>query len=335
MKFLDLFQRKSNQEVDSYWEYDSTKHFRPKLNTSEFYSTMNYDLFYYVFEIISEYIENEENELKYSHTLSYGQKAIYFLKYVENDVLNGGFTQYYVNGYGKCTPTIIKALDYIGDSKMSEIINRSYSVYLKQINKFNVANKLINSGIVSNIHNETTGFDHLDTEFEDNYDDTILNIARYIRRNPNEFFVDENGSEFDLKYTGEYIIKYPNCKNKDILQLQNGIITGEYSNYYENGNIKFMTHYKEGMLTGDSFEYYENGNIKFKFHRNVEENRDEYFDYFENGNLNKMAYKLIGKDVLNGEYKEWYKNGNLKLDLEFKNNEKIKHNRWNEDGVRI
>ena len=48
-----------------------------------------------------------------------------------------------------------------------------------------------------------------------------------------------------------------------------------------------------------------------------------------------MAYKLIGKDVLNGEYKEWYKNGNLKLDLEFKNNEKIKHNRWNEDGVRI
>lgn len=52
------------------------------------------------------------------------------------------------------------------------------------------------------------------------------------------------------------------------------------------------------MLTGDSFEYYENGNIKFKFHRNVEENRDEYFDYFENGNLNKMAYKLIGKDVL-------------------------------------
>ena len=132
MNIFNLFGQ-SGPKKDPYWNFDESKHFRPKLDKGEFFKLTGFDFGWYVLEPISEYIKDEKGELKKGNTLSYGQKALYYWWYVDAQVTNGGFTQFYYNGYGKYVPTIIKGLKHIGDNKMAGIVNRSYEIYLSLI----------------------------------------------------------------------------------------------------------------------------------------------------------------------------------------------------------
>jgi len=127
--------------------------------------------------------------------LSYAQKALYYWWYVDAQVNNGGFTQYYYNDYGKYTPTIIKALNHIGDDKMAELINRSYELYLKENKK--IKNAQFGSWEeFSNLYKEIKDFDDLSYEYFNLNNQTMKNIENYIRKNPNEICLDEEGNEF-------------------------------------------------------------------------------------------------------------------------------------------
>ena len=134
MNIFNLF-RKNEPQNDPYWEFDPSKHFRPKLNKGEFFKLSGFDFAWFVLDPISEFIRDPKGELTKGNTLSYAQKALYYWWYVDAQVTNGGFTQYYYNEYGKYTPTIIKALKHIGDDLMAELINRSYELYLKENKK--------------------------------------------------------------------------------------------------------------------------------------------------------------------------------------------------------
>src|SRR5688572_20576983 len=109
MNMFNLFGQ-DKPKHDKYWEFDQTKHFRPKLNKGEFYKLTGSDFCWFVLEPISEFIQDRKGELTKGNTLSYGQKALYYWWYVDAQVTNGGFTQFYFNDYGKYVPTIIKGL---------------------------------------------------------------------------------------------------------------------------------------------------------------------------------------------------------------------------------
>ncbi len=235
MNIFNLFGQ-SEPKNDPYWNFDESKHFKPKLDKGEFFKLTGFDFGWYVLEPISEYIKDEKGELKKGNTLSYGQKALYYWWYVDAQVTNGGFTQFYYNGYGKYVPTIIKGLKYIGDNKMAGLVNRSYEIYLKENKKIKDARK---GGLqeFSNLYKEIEDFDELDNEYYDLNEKTMKIIEKYVRKNPNEICLDEDGNEFDLNLSGELKTYHPNERIKEIIPLEKGTLSGTFKSYYDNGQL--------------------------------------------------------------------------------------------------
>ena len=341
---------------DPYWEFDKQKHFRPKLSKGDFYKLTGFDFGWFVLEPISNYIQERKFEIERGKTLSYGQKALYYWGYVDGQVTNGGFTQYYFNDYGKYTPTIIKALQHIGDKKMAELINRSYELYLKENKKIKNA-RLEGLEGLSGLYKQIEDFDQLDDEYYMLNEKTMKKIESYIRKHPDEVCVDEDGNEFDMKYSGECKTFYAENKPKEIFNVENGIISGDFKTFYENGQPKEIIHYIKGEQTGERQEYYENGKAKYIIRKDSTLNQYEHYWYYDNGHPKKLEHKRVDKDERIGEYKEWYDNGQLaetatftssieregwwlkyhkdgskKFEAEFKNGDFLIHNCWNEKG---
>lgn len=332
MNIFNLFgQNKSDN--DPYWEFDKSQHFRPKLNTGDFYKLAGFDFGWYVLEPISEFIKDRKGELKRGKTLSYGQKALYYWWYVDAQVTNGGFTQFYYNGYGKYVPTIIKALDHIGDNKMAELVNRSYELYLKENKKIKDARQ---GGLeeFSNLYKEIKDFDELDDEYYDLNDQTMKNIESYIRKNPNEFCVNEKNKEFDLKFTGNLKTFYDSKKIKEIIPLSEGMMSGTLKSFYENGKPKEEIIYLNGEQTGERIEYFDNGNKKFSISKSEFPKGNLHSHYYANGNL-KSTEIFISKYDRDGKWIQYYPNGQMKSETEFRNKEFFVQNCWKEDGTQI
>jgi len=358
MKILNLF-RRQNSKDDPYWEFDKKNHYKPNLNKNEFFALTGFDFNWFVLEPLSDYLEDEESELSKGKNLSYGQKALYYLWYVDGQVSNGGFIQYYYNGYGKYTPTLIKALKYVGDNKMADIINNSYEIFLKENIRFENA-KIGESEDFASLYKGIKEFEYLDTEYYNSNEESLKKLEIYIRKNPNEFCLDEEGKEFDLSFSGELKTYYSNNKVKEIIPLLNGVINGTFKSFYENSNPKEEIYFNNGVPTGERIEYFENGNKKHTVRKDVPQNLFKHDYYFENGILKKQENKPDCKDEIIGEYKEWFDNGQLskygiynskhekdgkwieyyidgrkKLESEYIDNDFLPHNFWNEKGEQI
>lgn len=332
MNIFNLFGQNQPKE-DPYWEFDQSKHFRPKLNTGEFFKLTGFDFGWYVLEPISEYIQDRKGELKKGNTLSYGQKALYYWWYVDAQVTNGGFTQFYYNDYGKYVPTIIQGLKHIGDDKMTELVNRSYELYLKENKKIEDARK---GGIedFSNLYKEIKDFEELDDKYYNLNEQTMKIIENYIRSNPNEICLDENGNEFNLSFSGELKTYHTDKGVKEVIPLENGTISGIFESYFENGQLKDEIHYLNGEQTGIKTEYFENGNKKFSITISQNPKGKLHSHYYENGSL-KSTEIYITKDERDGKWIRYYSNGQMQSETEFINKDFFVQNCWKEDGTQI
>lgn len=332
MNIFNLFGQNQPKE-DPYWEFDQSKHFRPKLNTGDFFKLTGFDFGWYVLEPISEYIQDRKGELKKGNTLSYGQKALYYWWYVDAQVTNGGFTQFYYNDYGKYVPTIIQGLKHIGDDKMTELVNRSYELYLKENKKIEDARK---GGIedFSNLYKEIKDFEELDDKYYNLNEQTMKIIENYIRSNPNEICLDENGNEFNLSFSGELKTYHTDKGVKEVIPLENGTISGIFESYFENGQLKDEIHYLNGEQTGIKTEYFENGNKKFSITISQNPKGKLHSHYYENGSL-KSTEIYITKDERDGKWIRYYSNGQMQSETEFINKDFFMQNCWKEDGTQI
>jgi antitoxin component YwqK of YwqJK toxin-antitoxin module len=340
---------------DPYWEFEKQTHFRPRLNKGDFFRLNGFDFGWFVLEPISKFIEDKDHEIEKGKSLSYGQKCIHYWWYVNAEVTNGGFIQFYYNGYGPYVPTIIKGLEYIGDKKMAELIQRAESIYQK--NKKVIDKAREKDLFDSELYQKLEEMSALDDEYYKLNDKTMAKIEKYIRKNPNEICLDEEGKEFDTKFSGECRTFYSGNLPKEVFNLENGIIHGEFKSFYESGKIKEQIQYLKGEQTGERVEYYENGNKKYSVVKDPALKQFEHYWYYENGHPNKLEHKLLDSDKKIGEYKEWYDNGQLaetgnyvsayerdgrwlkfhkdgskKLEAEFKNGDFLIQNCWNENG---
>lgn len=353
MNFNNLFGQE-NQQTDPYWEFDETKHFKPKLNKGDFFKLTGFDFGWFVLEPISIFIKDKKNEIERGKCLSYGQKALYYWWYVDAQVTNGGFVQFYYNGCEPYVPTIIKSLEYIGDKEMASLIQRAEAIYQKNKWLINKARKTDLFG--SDLYEKLEELGKLDKEYYETNKKTMSNIENYIRKNPNEICLDEEGSEYEMEYSGAYKTYYPDNRIKELFSLLNGVMDGEFKSYYENGQIKEQIQYEGGIRTGEQMEWFENGKMKYRVTKAG--SQFEHFWYYENGEPQKLEHHQISKDERIGEYKEWYDNGQLakagtyiskyersgewlefykdgrkKLEGEFKNGKFLMHHCWNEKRV--
>ena len=332
MNLFNLFGQ-DKPKNDPYWEFDQTKHFRPKLNKGDFFKLTGSDFCWFVLEPISDYIQDRKGELTKGKTLSFGQKALYYWWYVDAQVTNGGFTQFYYNDYGKYIPTIIKGLKHIGDIKMAELVNRSYEIYLKENKKIKDARQ---GGLeaFSNLYKEIKDFDNLDDEYYNLNDQTMKNIETYFRNNPNEICVDEDGKEFDLTFSGDLTTYHKDKNVKEVIPLSKGIIVGTFKSFYENGKPKEEIHYSNGEQTGERIEYYENGNKKFSISKSDNPNGYLHSHFYDNGKL-KSTQIYVSNNDRDGKWIQYYSNGQMKSEAEFIQKEFFVQNCWKEDGTQI
>lgn len=330
INLLNLFGYKAQKENDPYWEFDKTEHFRPELNKAEFFKLSGYDFGWFVLEPISKFVKDKEHEIEKGKSLSYGQKALYYWWYLDAQVTNGGFVQFYYNGYGPYIPTIIKGLEHIGDNEMANLVKKADKIYQKNKKLMDKAQE--SDLFESNLYDRLDELSLLDDDYYEMNKKTMSLIESYIRKNPNEVCLDEDGKEFDMTFTGLCKTFYDNKKIKEEFQLEKGFINGEFKSFYDNGKPKEVIHYLNGEHTGEQKEFYDNGKLKYQVTKEPSKNIFKQEWYYDNGNPKKLESKLIEKNERIGEYKEWYENGNKKVEAEFINGKYILKNYWNEKG---
>lgn len=298
-----------NNEFDPYWQFDKTKHYRPSLSKGEFFKLSGYDFGWYVLEPISKFVGGREHELEKGKCLSYGQKSLYYWWYLDAQVTNGGFVQFYYNGYAPYVQTIVKGLKHIGDKEMAALVEKADKIYQK--NKKVVVKAQQEDLFGGDLYDKLDELSRLDDSYYEMNENTMSLIEAYVRNNPNEICLDEEGKEFDMSFTGRCKTYYANEKLKEEFDLKLGTITGEFKSFYENGNPKEVIQYSEGNQTGDRIEYYENGNPKYKVLTHSNNNSAIHSWYYDNGNPKKLETKFMDKDERKGAYQEWYENGQL------------------------
>ncbi len=355
MNLLNLFGCKTQNENDPYWKFNKNEHFRPKLNKAEFFKLHSFDFGWFVLEPLSNFVKDREHEIERGKSLSYGQKALYYWWYLDAQVINGGFVQFYYNGYGPYVPTIIKSLEYIGDTEMANLVKKADKIYRKNKKLMDKAQESYLFG--SDIYDKFEALSLLDNDYYKMNDKTMSLIEDYIRKNPNEICLDEGGKEFDMTFTGLCKTFYENKTVKEEFYLEQGMIDGEFKSFYDNGQLREKIVYKKGEQTGELKEFYESGKLKYQVTKDLPNNILIHKWYYENGNPKKLESKLIDKDERIGEYKEWYENGQLaetgtyksdyeregewlefyengnkKVEAEFVNGKFRLKNHWNEKG---
>ncbi len=186
--------KQARKSENPYWKFDSYNHFRPRINTADYLQMTSFNFGWLILKPICEYIQFTKNEIDKGKHLSYAQKALYYWWYVDGQVLNGGFGQFYFNGFGKYVPTIIKGLKYIGDLEMVSIIEDAEKAYQKH--KQFVENT---PGKVMFTDEDDVNLDKLGDltlEYFGFYRQTMQKIETYFRAHPEEICLDENGNEF-------------------------------------------------------------------------------------------------------------------------------------------
>jgi antitoxin component YwqK of YwqJK toxin-antitoxin module len=344
--------------TDDYWLFDKEQHFSPRLGKGSFYKLTGFDFGWFIHEPIAKFMEDKGRELVKGKALSYGQKALYYWWYLDEQVTNGGFVQFYYNGYDVYIPVIINGLKYIGDHRMVDLIQRAETIYRQNKEIVDQARErnLFGSGLYENL----AGLSELDSEYYDLNDQTMNEIEQYFRKNPWEVGVDEIGNAFDITYSGVHITYFQNEQPKEVFALVKGVLTGEFKEYWDTGVLKERIQYINGKETGEREEYFKNGNIKYKVEKVTELGQLKHRYFFENGNLKELLHKHIHKNERAGEYKEWYENGQLavsgsysheqkrdgawlefykdgskKVEAEFKDGVFFLHNHWNEKGEHL
>ncbi len=109
-------------------------------------------------------------------------------------------------------------------------------------------------------------------------------------------------------------------------QINNGAITGIWKSYYKSGNIKNSVNYEDGKVSGEAYFWYDS---KPKVKRAEATFEDDlltgfYYEFYENGTQKaKIEYD---DGVADGDAEFFYPNGKLKIEAEYKDNEK--HGKW-------
>src|ERR1700761_4202302 len=108
--------------LGAYTIFDENNHLQSLFDKTEFDNLRGWDFGWAMLEPIN-IAESRDEDAELSKRLSPGQKALYFFWYLDSAVINGGFIQFYWNGYREYLPTIINGLKLIGDNEMLLLID--------------------------------------------------------------------------------------------------------------------------------------------------------------------------------------------------------------------
>ncbi len=174
------------QRTDYFAEFNKAKHFLPELKWTYIKDKTGADFLWDVLEPISDMIESAKYEEKRAKTLSPEQKALHFFWYLDGQVTNGGFIQFYWNGYDIYLPSIKKGLELMAYSDLLKIVIKSEEEYDKYIKKFEEWRKKEDwEWLYKNLKE----FDKLDDKYYANGENHYLVVEKFVRKHIDQFII--------------------------------------------------------------------------------------------------------------------------------------------------
>lgn len=174
----------SDNSLELYDTFDKENHLQPDLAKASFDTLHEWDLGWALLEPINKASDNGEDEIKLSKRLSPGQKALYFYWYLNDEVTNGGFIQFYWNDYRKYLPPIKDGLKLIGDTAMLNLVEQADREYLANKDKFDSQRQ---KNDWSPLYEYLKRFDTYDSVFYKIQNRPMELIETYVRKHPDEF----------------------------------------------------------------------------------------------------------------------------------------------------
>ncbi|MGV3637194.1 MAG: DMP19 family protein [Flavobacteriales bacterium] len=337
--------------------YDPARQLRPRISAGDFFRSSGSDFCWFVLEPITK-ARGEEPEPAFAERLSSGQKALYFWWYLDAQVTNGGFVQFYFNGYGIYVPAIIAGLEHVGDGEMAALVRKAELIYSTHRAVMEEAREKDEFG--SELYEHLSDMEACDDAYYVINDHTMAIIERYAKAHPDEFCVDEIGRS--LVGAGDRTIrkKFKNGKLKEQYVLKNGLIDGELLTYHVSGSPASSGTYDQGRPLGEHKEWAENGSLrKVTAYLDALGTRrlDEYdeetggiksssmqdqhgkrsgtcVEYHPNGAMKERSTFISNTERI-GLWEKWWDNGTPQLKAEFKNGAMLLHGCWDRDGAQL
>jgi len=126
------------------------------------------------------FIEFDESWYNYILSLPEKEKVTYHVAILDEEVGNGGFNQYFINGYGQFAKDTIASLKLINANKSSSILEKVYEL----INEEKLSDKIFRQKVLSNsideLYNSDSELNNLLYELDDQYCDYEDNIAALL-----------------------------------------------------------------------------------------------------------------------------------------------------------
>lgn len=337
-------------------ESDATNQLRPTIYQADFYQEKDFDLGWLLLEPIN-FNDSLITEAEWTKRFSPGQKALYFWWYLDAQVTNGGFIQFYFNDYAQYVPAILEGLKLIGDKDLEILLKKAHALYLAHQVDFEKASQ--EEFPTEKFYDKMEEMYLLDIEYYDLNEQTMALIEKYARTHTEAFCVDERGEIIDGQYTGACQKLYDNGQVNEKFELINGEINGDLVTFYESGKLESKTFYSLGKPTGKFAEWYENGKIaarvgvhsktgfrkKEKFHENGEK-AQLYFEnedgsqqglersWYNNGQL-KEESTYVESMEREGKWMKFWSDGSKKMEAEFRYGQVYFQNYWTEEGKQI
>ncbi len=336
--------------------YNPENQLRPLVDIVDYYAMTDYDLCWLLLEPI-DIVDHGEEIVEHAKRLSPGQKMLYFWWFLDGQVNNGGFVQFYYNGYGQYVPAIITGLEHIGDNKTADLVRNAENIYQSKKKEFD---KPENSDLFeSDLYDELYELSEYDDQYFENKR-TIAILESYIRNHPEEFLRTEDGEMPRIDFSSDLSSYHDNRNLKKEITLKNGKLSGELKVYWDNGKLRSKEIYIAGVSTGEYWRWREDGTplkskeiypedtsfyIKRSYHTNgslknegvftADDNRAGYFTtWHENGQIEtKVSYNRNGEAT--DLYLGYWPNGNKRFETDLSGTGRKDINYWDDSGVQL
>jgi len=169
--------------MELYNTFDKDNHLQPFFDKIEFDTLHSWDFGWAILEPIN-IAKGKEDEKLLAKRFSPGQKALYFIWYLDAEVTNGGFIQFYWNDNRRYLPPIIEGLKLISDTSILSLVDQADKEYLTHKDKF-IFQRQKNDW--QPLYDNLKNFEKYDSIYYATNDKMMELIEKYARQHSDEF----------------------------------------------------------------------------------------------------------------------------------------------------
>lgn len=338
-----------------YSGFNPNDQLRPAISREDFFGASGFEFGWNILAPIN-IAKGPSYEPELVKRFSPGQKALYFWWFLDAQVTNGGFVQFYFNRYNKYIPAIIAGMKAIGDPDMEALVRKAHDIALANPDMIAKGRRENN---LSDLYKDLPDLGALDDQYFQLHHETMAKIELLAKRNPWDFCTDEKGKPYDPQFTGTITTSYSNNQVKDVSHVVNGIIEGEFLCFFESGQKKSLHTYVYGQMTGLQQTWRENGHtrkvlqinretgviaqeaygrdgtISKRYHLDLSgEKAGPFWEYYPDGSTKTQGF-YGDRYNMRGEFLVWWENGQMQSRSEFTEQGKIIHDYWTQEGEQL